>query len=133
MIFEEGLHGLAYVRESGLGLKICVTGVKQDKSIFIGIILGTTIWLLIERDESTTVDFDHEGAQGSFQIFGSTGEFKMQQKATGDVLTGRFGHHLSKEDFESAKECQFGDYCLGKDFFDFSSLNSKGSYSNISK
>ena len=102
---------------------------KQDKSIFIGIILGTTIWLLIERDESTVDDFYHEGSQGSFQIFGSTGELKMQQKATGDVLTGRFGHHLSKEDFESAKECQFGDYCLGTDFFDFS----RGPFSNISR
>ena len=71
---------------------------------------------MIERDETTTVDFDHDGSQGSFQIFGNTGEFKMVQKATGSVLTGRFGNHLTNEDFESTKECQFGDYCLGKHF-----------------
>ena len=83
---------------------------------------------MIERDEtsdeSVAIDFDHEGSQGSFKIFGKTGEFKMEQKVTGDVLTGRFGNHLRNEDFKSANECQFGDYCLGTDFrffFPFSS------------
>ena len=75
---------------------------------------------MIERDEtsdeSVAIDFDHEGSQGSFKIFGETGEFKMEQKVTGDVLTGRFGNHLRNEDFKSANECQFGDYCLGTDF-----------------
>ena len=98
-----------------------ITIIQQDKSIFIGIILGTTIWLLIERDvesseESVAIDFDHQGLQGSFQIFGKTGEFKLEQKVTGDVLTGRIGNHLTIDDFKAAEKCEFGDYCLGTGF-----------------
>ena len=98
-----------------------ITIIQQNKSIFIGIILGTTIWLLIERDvesseESVAVNFDHQGSQGSFQIFGKTGEFKLEQKVTGDVLTGRIGNHLTIDDFKAAEKCEFGDYCLGTGF-----------------
>ena len=97
-----------------------ITDFKPEKSIFIGIILGTTIWLLIERDvtsdEPVVADYNHQGSQGSFQIFGKTGEFKLEQKVTGDVLTGRFGNHLTNEDFKAAEKCEFGDYCLGTGF-----------------